>query len=190
MNKLERWNIRTTLTGLFSVLTVGFMILMLNENTFFEWAFARHHNVLSWYIRPFILLPICYFAYKRNGLGVSASVFLGLTSMFWFPEPQFADEKIIEFLQMEKDYLTSGWNLTKVMISSLVPLTIYLLGLAFWKRNIKAGIMMIGLIAVLKSIWSLFAGGESGTSVILPASIGLILCVGIIIYVFRSEKHV
>jgi hypothetical protein len=29
---------------------------------FLAWAWARHHNVLSWYIRPMFILPFIYFA--------------------------------------------------------------------------------------------------------------------------------
>ena len=35
-------------------------------NEFVAWAWARHHNVLSWYVRPLFLLPFCYFAYRRS----------------------------------------------------------------------------------------------------------------------------
>ena len=37
---------------------------------FLNWAWARHHNPLSWYIRPLFVLPFCYFAYKRSVWGV------------------------------------------------------------------------------------------------------------------------
>jgi hypothetical protein len=33
---------------------------------FLAWAWARHHNILSWYIRPMFILPFIYFAYKRS----------------------------------------------------------------------------------------------------------------------------
>ena len=40
---------------------------------FGAWAWERHHNVLSWYIRVLFLLPFCYFAYKRAGPAPSAA---------------------------------------------------------------------------------------------------------------------
>lgn len=188
MVRIENKKVRVILTVLFTALTFAFIILMAVSNDFFEWAFARHHNVLSWYIRPLILLPLCYFSYKRSGLGISITAFLGLTSMIWFPEPATFDDKVIGFLEMEKDYLTSTWTLNKIVISSFVPLTLYLLCLAFWKRSIKIGIGMIVLIAVLKTMWSLAEGGTAGTSVIVPAMIGLVICVGVIYFVYSRKK--
>ena len=39
-----------------------------------EWAWDRHHNVLSWYIRPLFLLPFAWFAYRRSPGGIAATV--------------------------------------------------------------------------------------------------------------------
>ena len=38
------------------------------------WAWARHHNILSWYIRPLFLLPFCFFAYRRSLLGIAVTL--------------------------------------------------------------------------------------------------------------------
>jgi len=54
-------------------------------NEFVAWAWARHHNVLSWYVRPLFLLPFCYFAYRRSLWGIVLTVVALATSMFWFP---------------------------------------------------------------------------------------------------------
>jgi hypothetical protein len=40
---------------------------------FAAWAWARHHNELSWYIRVLFVLPFCYFAYKRSLWGIARS---------------------------------------------------------------------------------------------------------------------
>lgn len=94
--KKTAWS--SALAILFALLTLVFILLMATNKAFFEWAFLRHHNILSWYIRPLILLPLCYFAYKRSWLGISLTAFLGLTSMFWFPEPAVYNDKVIGFL--------------------------------------------------------------------------------------------
>ena len=36
---------------------------------FLTWAWARHHNPLSWYIQPLFIAPFCYFAYERSMRG-------------------------------------------------------------------------------------------------------------------------
>ena len=51
------------------------------------WAWARHHNILSWYIRPLFLLPFCFFAYRRSLLGITLTLVALATSMAWFPAP-------------------------------------------------------------------------------------------------------
>ncbi len=65
------------------------------------WAWARHHNELSWYIRMLFLLPFCYFAYKRSLWGITLTVVALATSMFWFPAPERADPGAAEFLAVE-----------------------------------------------------------------------------------------
>ena len=52
------------------------------------WAWARHHNILSWYIRPLFLLPFCFFAYRRSLLGIGVTLVALATSMAWFPAPR------------------------------------------------------------------------------------------------------
>ena len=60
-----------------SIFVVGiavFLALMIFNTRFFNWAFMRHHNVLSWYIRPLFLIPFCYFSYQRTLAGVMATI--------------------------------------------------------------------------------------------------------------------
>ena len=55
------------------ILSVGLLVLVLlalalmvatgSTGEFVAWAWGRHHNVLSWYIRPLFFLPFCFFAY-------------------------------------------------------------------------------------------------------------------------------
>jgi hypothetical protein len=82
-----------------------------NTGEFVAWAWGRHHNVLSWYIRPLFILPFCYFAYRRNLRGITLTVVALATSMFWFPAPERADPRAAEFLAAEREYLTADWTL-------------------------------------------------------------------------------
>lgn len=173
------------LTILFTLLSVFFIFTMVVNSNFFEWTFARHQNLLSWYIRPLFLLPLCFFAYRHNPCGISLTAFLLLTSMFWFPEPVIVNDKVKEFLVMERNYLTTNWTVSKTLISLFVPLSLYLLTQAFWMRNIKFGISILVLIAIAKTCWSIIEGGTSGQAVIIPAIIGLFLCIAVIYYEYR-----
>lgn len=155
---------------------------------FFTWSFERHHNILSWYIRPLFLLPFCYFAFKRSVKGIIITLIALFTSMFWFPKPTTVDPKVEEFLAMEMDYLFGEWNVIKVLLSSMVPLTMFALAYAFWRHSWKYGILVINLIAILKVLWSLYAGEGSGVSVVLPAFMGLVICNLVIWIAYRIVK--
>ena len=43
---------------IFLALSIAFVEQALTNYAFQDWLFARHHNVLSWYIRPLLLIPI------------------------------------------------------------------------------------------------------------------------------------
>jgi hypothetical protein len=176
------------LTLLFSFLSLLFIVLMAINSSFFEWTFARHQNVLSWYIRPLFLIPFCYFAFKHNPFGIALTIFLLLTSMFWFPVPVVITDQVREFLIMEKEYLTSNWTASRILISLLVPLSLGVLAGAMWKQSIKMGIGIVVIIAIAKTVWSVMEGGESGQAVIIPALIGLVLCTLILYYGFKWFK--
>jgi hypothetical protein len=59
----------------FLLLTILLVTVLAFSGPFFDWAYARHQNQLSWYIRPLFLIPFCYFAYKRSLAGISATIF-------------------------------------------------------------------------------------------------------------------
>jgi hypothetical protein len=145
-------------------------------NDFLAWAWARHHNILSWYIRPLFILPYIYFAYKRSWKGLAITILALATSMFWFPAPDSVDPMVSEFLQAEKDYLTGTWTLPKILLTLTVPLFFYLLGLSFWKRSWWWGVVVINLAALGKIAWSVAEGGESGWAILIPAVVGMAVC--------------
>jgi len=178
-----------TLGMLFAIATIMFLVLFLTNDVFFNWAFKRHHNILSWYIRPLFIIPMVIFAFKRSYTGIFVSIFALLTSMFWFPAPAASSPQVLEFLAFEMDYLRGAWTVPKIVMSLSVPLFFVMLLLAAWKRNWKWIIGVVIGAAVLKFIWSVAFSGEAGMSILKPALLGLIVCiVGITYFIKRHKK--
>jgi len=173
---------------LFAVSTVAFVALFLSNDTFFNWAFHRHHNELSWYIRPLFIIPIIYFAYKKSWAGVFASVFGLFTSMFWFPAPDNPPLMVQEFLRFEMDYLQGVWDAPKIMMSLLVPIFFILLIVSAWKHSFRWLIGTIIGAMVLKVLWSVIFSGDEGVSIIKPAVIGLVICILAVWYLKKRKK--
>ena len=73
---------------IFLFLTIAIIAVFLSDTNFFEWAFTRHQNTLSWYIRPLFIIPIVMGAYKKSYSLIFFSIFCLFTSMFWFPKPE------------------------------------------------------------------------------------------------------
>ena len=156
---------------------------------FVGWAWERHHNVLSWYIRPLFFLPFCYFAYKRSLSGMILTLVALATSMFWFPAPERSDPMTLEFLAVEKEYLTGDWTMAKVLLALLVPISFAALGLVFWKRSIVYGLVLMNAIVLIKLAWSFYFGDESGGLTLLPSALaGLAVCDAVILYVVRRMR--
>ena len=168
------------------------MIVVLFTGTiddFAAWAWARHHNELSWYVRPLFLLPYCYFAYKRSLWGIVLTVLALATSMFWFPVPNTVDPKAAEFLAVEREYLTSGWTLTKILLALLVPASFAALAVAFWRRSLLWGLAVINAMVLVKIVWSFYFGDDAGGLTLLPSALaGLAVCDAVILYVARRMR--
>jgi hypothetical protein len=146
----------------------------LNEGL--AWAWARHHNILSWYIRPLFIVPFCYAAYKRSPPGMALTVAALATSMFWFPAPETPDPMALQFLEAERAWLTGEWGVWKSLLSLTIPAFFILLGAAFWKRSWGYGLAVINAAMLGKVWWSLAYGGESGRAILPPALLGLAVC--------------
>jgi len=162
--------------ALFGLLTLVLVLVAMTNNLFLHWAFERHQNQLSWYIRPLFLIPFCFFAYKRSWAGITATVFLLLTSTFWFPKPLVVDESVKQFLQFEQDWLMGHWDLGKIGMSLFVPVSMTALGMAFWKKSIFMGLVVLFAIAVGKISWSILMAGQAGGATVVPALLGLLIC--------------
>ncbi len=173
---------------IFLLLILIFFIISATNDAFFNWIFERHQNILSWYIRPLFIIPLCYFSYKHSWTGIAFTFFCLVTSMFWFPKPEFANEKAIAFLQFEMDWLKKSWDYKKILLVLSVPFSLTMLGLAFWKKSVWMGLGVIILMATGKIIWSISNAGESGKSIIIPALVGLSLCSLLIFFGFKRQK--
>jgi hypothetical protein len=160
-----------------------------STNEFVAWAWARHHNVLSWYVRPLFILPFCFFAYRRSLFGIVLTIIALATSMFWFPAPEHASPAVNEMLKSEEAYLTANWTFWKVFIALLVPLTFAALGLAFWKRSLVWGLAVVNAAIIFKIAWTfLFSTGAGALSHLPAAVLGLAVCDALILYVMRRMR--
>lgn len=173
----------------FVVATVIFIVFFMTNDIFFKWVFERHHNILSWYIRPLFAIPMVLFAYKKSYTGIFASIFALFTSMFWFPVPATRNPQVIEFLAFEMDYLKGEWTAQKIAIGLAVPLFFFMLLSAAWKRNLKWLLGVIIGAAILKFAWSIVFSGEAGMSVLKPALFGLVVCTAVLSYFLIKYKR-
>ena len=172
-----------------AIVAAGVVVATASTDEFVAWAWARHHNVLSWYVRPLFILPFCYFAYKRSLLGIVITLLALVTSMFWFPVHENSSPAVNEMLASEREYLTTDWTLWKVSIALLVPLTFAALGLAFWKRSLVWGLAVVNAAILFKIAWTFLFSTEAGALSHLPAAVlGLALCDAIILYVIRRMR--
>ena len=177
--------------GALGLALFAMMVVTVTGSTgeFIAWAWERHHNVLSWYIRPLFFLPFCFFAYRRSLLGMTLTLLALATSMFWFPVPAEANPAVNEMLTAEREYLTADWTLWKVLIALLVPASFAALGLAFWKRSLVWGLAVINAAVLIKVGWTFVFGTAAGAMAHLPAAVlGLLACDALVLYAMRRLR--
>ena len=75
---------------------------------------------------------------------------------------------------MKRDYLTDHWTRTRVPLGLLVPVSPAALALAFWRRSLLYGLVVLDSIVLAKIAWSFYYGGESGLTLLPLALVGLI----------------
>jgi hypothetical protein len=142
-----------------------------------SWAWARHHNVLSWYVRPLFLLPFCWFAWRRSRTGMAVTLVALATSMAWFPAPAHPDPAVVQFLAVERDYLLGPWTAAKVAMSLLVPLTFAAIAAALWRRSMVWALVVVNAACLFKVGWSYWydTDGTGADALATPALIGLVV---------------
>jgi len=190
----------TTMKRTDVILSVGMLALVLlavaivavtgSTNEFIAWAWERHHNVLSWYIRPLFLLPFCFFAYKRSLFGIVLTLLALATSIFWFPAPETPSPAVTEMLASEEEYLTADWTLWNVLIALLIPVSFAALGVAFWKRSLVWGLAVINGAILFKIGWTFVFSTRAGAMSHLPAAVlGLAVCNTVILYLLHRMRR-
>src|SRR4028118_1684858 len=107
---------------------------------FLSWVWARHHNELSWYVRPLFLLPFCFFAYRRSLPGILVTLLIFPTSLFWFPAPENPNARVEGYLAWERQFLLEGGVVARVALVLLVVTFFVALAAAAWRRSRRAGV--------------------------------------------------
>lgn len=143
---------------------------------FIAWAWARHHNILSWYIRPLFIIPFCYFAYKRSLAGVLLTVVALMSSIFWFPVPAQVSPGALSALAAEKEYLLGEWPAWKIAASLSVPLLFAALGTALWRRSYGWGLVVVNVMLISKVVWTgIFFDQKGFLEHLAPAVVGVVV---------------
>jgi hypothetical protein len=139
-----------------------------------EWAWARHHNPLSWYIRPLFILPFCYFAWRRSITGLVLTLLATLSSIAWFPAPESPSPEVVKYLSLERRWLTSGPLTLAIVV--LIGTSLWLLAAAFWTRRWLYGVLVLNVATLTKVAFSVLFGGEAGWASLAPSLVTLLVC--------------
>lgn len=192
MNRRTDVTLSVTALGLTALAFGGIAAFGLLD-AFGAWAWAQHHNILSWWARPLFLLPFAWFAWRRSLLGLTCTLIALGTSMFWFPAPDVPSPAVIEMLDLERAYLTSDWTLTQILIGLLVPITFGALAVALWRRSLGWGIGVINGMVLFKVAWTfIYTPGAGALLHMLPALVGLAVVdvvIAVAVRFFRKRGH-
>jgi hypothetical protein len=100
-----------------------------------------------------------------------------------------ASPAVNEMLASEREYLTADWTLWKVALALLVPGGFAALALAFWRRSLVWGLVVLNAMVLLKVAWTFLFSTEAGAMAHLPAAVlGLAVCDALILYVIRRVR--
>jgi hypothetical protein len=158
-------------------------------NDFLSWVWARHHNELSWYVRPLFLLPFCYFAYRRSVWGIVVTLLIFPTSLFWFPAPENPSPHVEGYLAWERQFLTEGSVAERVILVLLVIGFFVALASAFWRRSWLWGLAVLNAGTLLKVIWSIAFGGAAGWAALAPSIFTLVVTDAAILLAMRFLRR-
>jgi len=148
---------------------------------FLNWAWSRHHNPLSWYIRPLFMLPFCYFAYRKRLWGMALTLVAVTSSMFWFPVPAAPDPRAVALLNMERRYVGAPFTLERIVLTTLIPIWFVALAFAVRRLSLLGVAMVIGSGTLLKLAWLFREGGSNAWVIVAPVALGTAVCAGVLL---------
>ena len=145
-------------------------------NDFLNWAWARHQNPLSWYIRPLFILPFCYFAYKKSVRGIVLTLVAVTSSMFWFPVPATPDPLAVALLDVERQYVGGPLTLERIALTTLIPIWFVALAWVVRRRSWLVVATVIGAGTCLKLAWLFREAGTNAWLIVPPVALGTAVC--------------
>ncbi|WP_186431458.1 hypothetical protein [Clostridium sp. BSD9I1] len=154
---------------------------------FLDWAFARHLNPLSWYIRPIFLVIFALFAYRRSWKGILITILLMTSSMVWFPEPKVINPQMYEVLEMEKRLLSSPVSALLALGAMVGFMT--LVGISLWKHSLKMGLIILNTTLLGKVVFTLIFSGENGWAPLGNTVFGLVIVNGLALTIIRKTRN-
>lgn len=154
-----------------------------------EWAFQRHLNPMSWYIRPVFLVALAYFCYRRTWKGGIVTFLLMTSSMFWFPVPERINPEMQAVLDYEQMLLSNP--LSAVLTLAFMMGFLVLIGAAFWKRSLGWGLAVLNVTLIGKVVLSVMLTGENGWAPLGNTMFGLILVngIGLLLIAWRRKRR-
>lgn len=154
-----------------------------------NWAWARHLNPLSWYVRPLFILPFCYFAYKKSVWGMALTVGAVTSSMFWFPVPTTPDPRAVALLAVEREYVSGPWTLGRIVLTALVPIWFVALARTVRRRSRLGVATVIGSGTLLKVGWLFRVAGSSAWAIIPPVALGTAVSAGLLLIAYTRVRR-
>jgi hypothetical protein len=156
---------------------------------FLTWSWARHHNPLSWYIRPLFILPFCYFAYRKSVRGMLLTVVAVTSSMFWFPPPDVPDPRAVEFLKVERQWILGQFTSAQFVLTALIPIWFVTLAASVRRRMWATAAAVIMAGTALKIAWSFYMGGASAWIIVPPVALGNAVVAGVLFCAYWRTRH-
>ena len=159
-------------------------------NTFADWAWARHHNEWSWYIRGFIIIAFCGAAWRRHLPAlVGLAIFFPVSAVI-FPAPQTPKPYVVTFLETERTLLESLSFPEMMLFLVTVIAFLWILAAAFWHRSLFYGLLVANLGGAIKLGFGYWAWGDIGAIALVPTLVtALVFNTAVLAWWMFQRRH-